>query len=121
MLALSIIVMILCLAGEGLFLLIAGLPFPGLPYSLYIIGIVWLATCTSTVRYAKRPLYVLMGGWIMLLLTTTLLNRNAALSHTPSAFLYQHSLELLFIAASHLGYFTVLRRRLRARSRSRVG
>jgi len=111
MLVASLVVMISCLVGEGLILLISGFPLPGLPPSLYVVGFTWLSLCIATAFYSKRPHYAIAGGWILLVLTTMLLHRNTNIHHTALAFLYQHSLEFLFIVASHFGYFIVLRRR----------
>jgi hypothetical protein len=103
--------MILSLAGEGLFLLFSGFPFPGLPLPLYAVGATWIVECLATVFYTRRPYYALAIGWVMLILTSASLQRNPNLPHTVGSFLYQHSLELLFIVSSHLGYFMVFRQR----------
>lgn len=121
MLIATIVVMVLSLLGEGLFLLFAGFPFPGLPLPLYAVGATWIGECLATVFYARRPYYALAIGWIMLILTSASLQRNPNLPHTVGSFLYQHSLELLFIAASHLGYLMVLRQRNAGIARSMNG
>jgi len=110
MLIASLIVMILCLTFEGLIIVFSGFPFPGLPIDLYAEGIVWLGTCVSAFFYPKRPLFALILGWIMLILTSVSMRNDPGVSHSASGYLYSHSLELIFIVASHLGYFTVLRR-----------
>jgi len=116
MLIAFVVVMVFSLVGEGIFLLFSGFPFPGLPLPLYAMGATWLAECLCTVFYTKHPNYALAIGWLMLILTSVSLHKNQNIRHTFSGFLYQHSLELLFIAASHLGYFTILRQRRIARS-----
>ncbi|WP_263419902.1 hypothetical protein [Terriglobus albidus] len=111
MVNLSVIAMIVCLAGEGVFLLFAGLPFPGLPLSLYAAGCVWIFECLSVAFFKRHPHYALISGWIMFGLMVTVLSQNKNFFHTPKAFLYQHSLEIIFLAAAHLGHFAVRRKR----------
>lgn len=111
MIIVAIVVMVLSLAGEGVFLLFSGFPMPGLPLNLYVIGAAWIGECVATAIYSRRPYYALASGWVMLILTAFSLHRNPNLPHTVGSFLYQHSLELLFITASHAGYFLVLRHR----------
>ena len=101
----SIAVMIACLIGEGSFLLFAGFPFPGLPTPLYAVGALWVLECTATAFYKKVPQYALIAGWLMLGYTVIVLSHNKNISRSAAAFLWQHSLELLFIGASHIGYW----------------
>jgi hypothetical protein len=105
------VVMILCLGIEGLIVLFSGFPFPGLPVDVYLVGVVWLGICFSTFHYPKRPIFTLMLGWIMLVMTSFIFRNDPTESHSAGWFLYRHSVELLFIAASNLGYFAVPRNR----------
>ena len=105
------VLMIFCLAFEGLIIALSGFPSPGLPIEVYVVGIVWLALCLSTFYYQKKPQFALISGWVMLVATSISTYRNPGVSHSVLGFLYRHSVELLYIAASHLGYFVALRNR----------
>ena len=111
MLIAVMLVMAVCLALEGVFVAFTGFPFPGLPLEVYLVGVVWLGTCASAVYYPKRPLLALTSGWIMLIATSVMFRNDPTESHSAGWYLYRHSVELLFIAASNFGYFAVLRSR----------
>lgn len=111
MLIASIVVMIGCLLAEGLFLLVAGFPFPGLPGQLYGVGFLWLLECLSVALYKKQPVYAVIAGWLMFGLMVIVLLQKKNISHAPESFLLQHSVEIIFIAASHVGYLFSKRRK----------
>jgi hypothetical protein len=109
------IVMVLCLVGEGAFIFLMGFPFPGSPLSLYLAGLLWIVECASIAIYKGHPVYAMIAGWLMFGYMAEALSRNTVVRHSVTSFLYQHSLELLFILASHLAYFARFREQSRQR------
>ena len=106
-----LLAMIFCVVFEGLIIAISGFPFKGMPIEVYVVGIIWVGICAATFYYPKKPLYALLAGWVMLLATSISTSKNPAVSHSALGYLYQHSIELLYIAASHLGFLMTLRNR----------
>lgn len=103
--------MSLCLAGEGLVLLFAGFPLPGLPPILYIVGFTWTLTCIAVLFYQKHPSFTLVLGWVLFIINASDLWIHLPNERSAGWFLYQHSLELAFIGISHVGYVLILRKR----------
>jgi len=67
----------------------------------------------SSLIYLKWPVVTLVVGWLFLLLSTYVAFRYLHEERDLMWFFYQHSLELGYIAASHIGYFVALRNRRR--------
>ena len=107
----AIILMIFCLVFEGLVIAFSGFPFPGKPIEVYVVGIVWLGLCISTFYYPKKPQFALIAGWVMLVVTSVSTYKSPSVSHSAWGYLYRHCVEILFIAASHLGFVEFLRHR----------
>jgi hypothetical protein len=103
--------MSVCLATEGIILLFSGFPFPGLPPLLYVVGILWALTCVAVFFFKKRPYFALALGWLLFAVNAGDMWFHSAEEKTLVWFLYQHSLELAFIAVAHIGHFFVLRGR----------
>src|SRR5579859_864364 len=102
--AVLLLAMIFCVVFEGLIIAISGFPFRGMPAEVYIVGIIWIGICAATFYYPKKPLYAPIAGWVMLLATSISTSKSQAGSHSALGYLYQHSIELLYIAASHIGF-----------------
>jgi len=113
--AAAMIAMIFCLVFEGLIIALSGFPFRGQPIEVYVVGIVWIGICISTFYYPKKPLFALIAGWIMLAVTSISMSKSQAVAHSAFGYLFQHSVELLYILASHLGFFVALRNRTQPR------
>jgi hypothetical protein len=103
--------MILCLGFEGLILAFSGFPFHGLPVFIYLEGTVWISTGVSVLYFPKFPQIAAILGWTMFIFTSIESHTDPSVSHSVSGFLWDHSVELIFIAASHLGWLAVLRKR----------
>ena len=108
-----LVAMLFCLAFEGLIIALSGFPFKGRSIDVYVVGIVWLGSCVATFYYPKKPIFALVAGWLMLVVTSISMTRNQIISHSVLGFLFQHFIELLYIAASHIGYLLAIRKRAR--------
>jgi hypothetical protein len=109
-LALSFGLMVIGLLGEGVILMFAGFLAPGAPVHVQIGGAVWLAACTSLFVYLKWPLVTITASWTLLLASTAMWFSSSP-EKTTVMFLYDHSLELVFLVAAHVGYLALLRTR----------
>ena len=93
--------MAVCLVIEGAILLISGFPFPGLPTTLYVTGTVWLILVIATVFAVQRPLFPVVVGLAMFTVETAAIQNNqAGKAHSIGQFLYQHSIELVYLIFS---------------------
>jgi hypothetical protein len=109
-LALSFGLMVIGLLGEGVILMFAGFLLPGGPVRVQIGGAVWLAACTSLFLYLKWPLVTIAASWILLLVSAAMWFSSSP-EKTIVMFLYDHSLELVFLVAAHVGYLALLKTR----------
>jgi hypothetical protein len=108
------LLMIFCLSLEGVFLLTAGFPYfvleigaegwrrdhmlPG----ILVLGIVWVLTVVSCFFYSKRPILVMLGGGMILLINSFRL-RQFEPSPYALDWILLHSPELLFLVAACIG------------------
>jgi hypothetical protein len=100
-----------CLGYEGFWLAGGSFFYSKLPLHLYATLGVWILTCTSALIYTKVPLLTLAVAWWSFAMYALIFWRYSGEAKTLVWFLYMHSVELTYIAASHLGYFLVLRKR----------
>ena len=115
MIAICTVVMAACLGTEGVILVFSGFPLPGAPLHIYAVGIVWACACVSLLISAKRPVFTLVAGWALFLVSATLMWLYSSEEKSVLWFLYQHSLELIFLIVAHAGYLLRLSRsRLRS-------
>jgi hypothetical protein len=105
MLVICMIVMVLCLGCEGAILFFSGFPFLGAQVHIDAIGIVWVGGCISIFAFAKRPISPTIAGWALFLTSAILQWFYSNEEKSVVWFLYQHSLELIFVAAAHVAYF----------------
>jgi hypothetical protein len=61
--------------------------------------------------YLKWPVVTIIAGWLFLLLSSYVAFYHFNEEHDLTWYLYQHSLELGYVAASHIGYFAALKNR----------
>ncbi len=111
MLLLCIFVMIVCVCWEGIGLAFAGFTLRHLTLDIQVMGGVWVCTCFSVWIYTKLPLVTLIAAWWTLAVNGSIVWFFWNEEKTLPWFLYIHSAEILFICASHAGYFLVLRKR----------
>jgi len=107
----SVVLMSICLGAEGVILLFSGVPFRGTPLLLDVVGIIWVLTCFSVFIFKRRPIFALAFGWLLFLVNASDMWFNSTEEKSLAWFLYQHCLELAFIAASGVGYIFIARAR----------
>jgi hypothetical protein len=103
--------MVACLGCEATWLLANGFPYSAVPFHVYAMAGVWICACVCTILYAKLPILTLLAGWWWLIANSTITWFYPNEEKSLEWLLYLNSFELLFIAASHTGYFLVLRKR----------
>jgi hypothetical protein len=108
------LLMIFCLCLEGVFLLAAGFPYYVLEIDaegwrrdhmlpgILVLGIAWVLTVVSCFSYSKRPILVMLGGGVILLINSLRLRRSEPTPHALDWILL-HSPELLFLVAACSG------------------
>jgi hypothetical protein len=115
----SLTAMTICLAFEGFFLLFSGFPFSGLSMTLYATGVLWLLSVVATVFALKQPIFPVAAGLAMFSLQTVdLQNHVTTKAHSIGQFLYEHSIELIYLVSAIsllvLARPTLIQRRSRA-------
>ena len=109
------IAMLCCVVAEGGFLALGSLgafsPTPGPLIALYCA---WFLVLIATFTYFKWPRTTLLVAWLFLFLSSIVVWRYLSNEQSVVWFLYQHSLELGYIVASHAGYFIGRRRTSRS-------
>jgi hypothetical protein len=111
-LVICLAVMVICLAFEGVILAFEGFPYyEHLSPLVYILGLVWALTVGSCFVFRRWPFLSVAGGGTILLINGISLWRSDPETHQSDWFLYMHSVELLFLAASCVGAFSKWRSR----------
>ncbi|MGP8174194.1 MAG: hypothetical protein ACLP7O_06555, partial [Terracidiphilus sp.] len=68
-------------------------------------------TCVALFFFKERPVFALALGWLLFAVNASDMWFHSSEEKSLAWFLYQHSLELLFLAVAHVGYLFVLRAR----------
>ena len=94
---------------------LAALGMMGIPANppTAVITLYWsfIPFVAAAVMYLKWPLVTLVISWLFLFLSTYVSFTYFKEEPGFDWYLYQHSLELGYIAASHIGYFAALKNR----------
>lgn len=115
MVLICLVLMSICLGIEGVILLFSGFPFPGLAPLLYVVGFIWILTCVAVFFFTRRPAFAVAMGWVLFVVNAGDMWFHSNEEKSFTWFLYQHSLEVAFIALSHIGYVFVSRRQKQVR------
>jgi len=108
LLAVCLCAMLICLIYELIFATLGLLAFTSDPMTIAVyVGLVPLTISTFT--FLKWPIATLVIAWFFFILNSIRVWNFSNNDGWFQAFLYVHSLELGFIAASHVGYFGALR------------
>lgn len=116
--------MIICLAIEGILLLFSGFPFPGQSPLLYAVGAIWTLTSLSMFFYRRKPSVTTALGCLLFTVNAYDLWFHTNEEKSLLWFLYQHCVEIAFVAISCVG-LVLLRNRTKwvpaSRIRERLG
>lgn len=111
MINICMVLMGICLAVEGIILLFSGFPLPGQPGLLYAVGALWAMTSFSMLFFRRRPLATTVLGCLLLAVNAYDLWFHSNEEKSVPWFLYQHSVEIAFIAFSCIGFALLGRRK----------
>jgi hypothetical protein len=119
MIIVCMFLMAICLAAEGVVLLLSGFPLPGQSPMLYAVGTLWVSTSLSMFKFLRHPLATTAFGCLLFAVNACDLWFHSSEEKSVPWFLYQHSLEIVFIGLSCIG-FALLRRQKTASSASHM-
>ncbi len=111
MINICMVLMGICLCAEGFILLFSGFPLPGQPALLYAVGALWAMTSISMFFFRGRPLATVVLGCALFAVNAYDLWFHTYEEKSLPWFLYQHSVEIAFIAFSCIGFILLGRRR----------
>jgi hypothetical protein len=97
-------IMLICIIVQGLYFYARdGVTPDPLPLAFIVSDWVWLLLALSFFFYFKKPMVTITVGWLVFAVFAVFLERFSD-EHSLAWFLYRHSLMLLFLGASHVGF-----------------
>lgn len=98
-------VMLICVVVQGLYFYARdGVTPDPLPRAFFLSDCAWLLLVLSVFIYLYKPVVTMAVAWVVFAVLAVSLERFTD-EHTLEWFFYRHSLILLFIVASHVGFF----------------
>jgi hypothetical protein len=97
--------MLICVVAQGLYFYARdGVTPDPLPRAFFLSDCAWLLLVLSVFVYLYKPVVTMAVAWLVFAVLAMSLEHFTD-EHTLEWFLYRHSLILLFIVASHVGFF----------------